>query len=91
MFGVSNWLIAATVALATAVYWIFKACYMRLRFRGLVSAQSLTLVFWHRQTLTHATSQASTAEALMDLGAHPHLGGGSWKVSTLTSAADCNC
>ncbi|KAI8242331.1 putative sterigmatocystin biosynthesis P450 monooxygenase stcS [Colletotrichum sp. SAR 10_96] len=48
MFGVSNWLIAATVALATAVYWIFKACYMRLRFRGLEVAGKLPL-FTHPQ------------------------------------------
>lgn len=44
MFGVSNWLLAASVALATAVYWLFKALYMRTRFRGLVSTQPVNLI-----------------------------------------------
>ncbi|TDZ40133.1 putative sterigmatocystin biosynthesis P450 monooxygenase stcS [Colletotrichum trifolii] len=47
MFGVSNWLIAATMALATAIYWISKALYMRLRFRGLPQPPKHSWIWAH--------------------------------------------
>ncbi|KAK1702346.1 cytochrome P450 [Colletotrichum lupini] len=47
MFGVSNWLIAASVALATAVYWAFKAVYMRTRFRGLPQPPKHSWIWAH--------------------------------------------
>ncbi|GJC92608.1 cytochrome P450 [Colletotrichum higginsianum] len=47
MFGVSNWLVAATVVLATAVYGIFKVVYMRTRFRGLPQPPKHSWIWGH--------------------------------------------
>ncbi|KAK2043662.1 cytochrome P450 [Colletotrichum somersetense] len=47
MFGVSNWLIAATVAMATALYWLSKAIYMRTRFRGLPQPPKHSWIWGH--------------------------------------------
>ncbi|KAK1968303.1 cytochrome P450 [Colletotrichum sublineola] len=47
MFGVSNWLIAATVAIATAIYWLSKAIYMRTRFRGLPQPPKHSWIWAH--------------------------------------------
>ncbi|KAF6815218.1 cytochrome p450 [Colletotrichum sojae] len=55
MFGVSNWPLAASVALATAVYWLFKAIYMRTRFRGLPQPPKHSWI-WAHTTLWEETA-----------------------------------